>query len=277
VISKQDEHTAAEVAAQDEDQAAAGAGNVPDDLAAAQQRLAEARAEAEQARTQADEVEAMGEAEAARIRQETRTEAQRLRWTVAPAADRKAEAEQLFIGHVTEARNRDTQARQEAETAQGLAAEHDSLLEQIAAKDEKLAELGQQRQDAHGSLSAAEEQVNVAAIQDAAALIATLDRAMAAVTRQREPLQARLTAIGDQDGPGLLYDALRAFRAHSEASRKAVNLAFPDSEQARRARALAEFQSALEGNLARIAEEANARPGQTSVQHVGNTALVQRR
>ena len=286
MISTRNEHAAAEMAAQDEDQNSGPRTDfeaVPGDLAEAalkeRQDAADAEEQAARCRSEAASVVAAAQAEAERVKAEGQAKALPL-IADATALERKATTLSGRSKHLEHAARQKALTLEQEALVADLSAERERLAETIAGLDDKLAGLSADRERLEAEFAEARTAGDVSRL---AALRTDLDATATAMeglsTEQRAPAQARLREIGDgtETGPGLLTRALSAASGHRAALTKALDELYPDRAGAHVRRAWAEVQNALEGNLARIAEEANAKPGQPSVQHIGNTAMIQRR
>lgn len=281
-----DKHPAAGEAAQDEDQAAASAPeaecgtSVPDsppgdlcppaELAARAEQMASqaaaGRTFAGERRDQAQALMAAARAEAAAIIGEAEARSREL----GQEADRRErEAHGLadrarWLGHAATVQE---QAITAAVLATSLADEREHLAAQMAELDGTLAQLGAGKQDAEAQLAAARGGADVTRAEAQESRLKALEGVIATQTAQRAAAQSSLTALGDGTAsfPGQLADALRAVQAHQAEVRKILNLTFPDRPEARLDAARAELQAAIEGNLARITEEAQAKPPQRQI------------
>ena len=177
------------------------------------------------------------------------------------------------------AATRQEQAIAAASQAAALADEREQLTAQLAELDGTLAQLGAEKQDAEAQLATARSSADVPLAEAQESRLKALEGVITTQTAQRAAAQNRSTQIGDGTDiyPGHLADALRAAQARHGEVRKLLNTTFPDRPEARLDAARDELMGALEGNLARITEEARAKPRQPSVQHIGNTAMIQRR
>lgn len=311
MIRKQDEHTAAEVAAHDEDTAAdeglaapdgddkdAGDGEIaipetPGPLAddASDAELAEAeeafrqrararRTMAAQAREQAEQIKVSGQAEIERITKFTREEAHRLGWTVAQAAERDAAEDEGRASPIAEARRRRAEATRTAQHGLDLAAERETLAGRVATWNARIAELAADRQHLEGQLGAARDAGDAAAITSLRGRLGGVEEASVSLSAQRDAARSRMDAIGTDDGQGELFRALSAVRRDMAEYRKMINLAFPERQEAQADRLAADLADALGAMIEAghgLAEEQRKPQGQVTIQHVGNTAMIQRR
>lgn len=191
------------------------------DLTAAAELLgqdaARTREHAAQVRADAQSVVAEAERQAAEILAAAQAQAA----VLAPGAD----ADDQDAARLEETARRiasASAARDQAEAADQLAAALEAERAQIAAKitglESTIDRLAADRQDAAAELAAADR------ASDAAARAASLgrDRAAEDLARARtadlQAAQARAAAIGDDDGPGELADALAAARSHRAAA-----------------------------------------------------------
>jgi hypothetical protein len=240
VNRRQDEHTAAGVAAQD--QADSDESRPPEEIAvldppgpladdASDAELAEVeetfrqraqarRAIAEQSRMQAQQIKASGQAEIERITKATREEAHRLEWTVAHNEEWKAEQDQGQAAMVAEARKRRASAAETAQHGLDLAAEREALAGRVATWDARLAELAADRQHLEGQLAAAREAGDAAAITSLRGRLAGVEEASASLSAQRDVARSRMDAIGTDDGQGELFRALSDVRRDMAEYRK---------------------------------------------------------
>ncbi len=180
----------------------------------------------------------------------------------ATAAERQAAALEERAQWLSHAAAEQVRAAEAERQAGALTGEREDLARQITSLNGRLGELREEREDLAGQLGAARQAARVAEIAEVRARLSATDEAIAVLTGQREAVQARADQVGDGSSsfPGELAGALRAAEQRRAEARRLTNLAYPDSAQAVRDRALADVRGALEGNLARIAEEATHKP-----------------
>jgi chromosome segregation ATPase len=261
--------TVAEAAAQDEGQGDAPAPEtvsehetVPADLAAAAiedreaaesaaelatQRRAEAEAVVSAARADADERIRRGHADALPLIAD------------ANALERKAAALGDRSQRHKEAASREALTERHEAKAADLTAELERVTETLAGLDNRLAELGTDRERLEAERAAARTAGAARTIARLVPQLEGIDEAMADLAGQRERAQARVVQIGGTSS-GELLDALTAAETHRRAFTLALDELYPDRPGAEHRRTLAALKGALEGNLARIAEEAKAAP-----------------
>lgn len=158
----------------------------------------------------------------------------------------------------------DLQADVEAaeDLAARLAGEREQVTGVIAGLDSKLSERAQDRERYEAAVAAARVAGDVSLIDKGRRLLNATVEAMEGLGEQLAPVQARAREIGDgtETWTGELLDALTAAQTHRTALTKALDVLYPDRPGAEHRRALANLKNTLEGNLARIADEAKAEP-----------------
>jgi hypothetical protein len=224
------------------------------------QHASAARAAEAQAESDARRIEADTAAEVERLTRTCRDEVYRLRRVV--ARDAQAAAGKYRNDHAAPLAMAAAAKRRAAEGVQrgtALAHEHQELTGRLAELDGRLAELDAEQRDLETRLGSAREAGDVDSITTLRARSAAVREAREVLAGQRSIAQARMAALGTDEGTGELFDVLNAVRRDMADARKAINLAFPGRPEAVMDRRAADLQAALGGNLERIAEEHHAR------------------
>lgn len=233
---------------------------VPDDLTAAAEALHQAARDAAEEeiryRGEAGSIVAASEADADRVKREGHARALSL-IAKADAAGRQSATASGRSKHLEHAARQEALAEQQEALAETLTAELGRVTETIAGLDSRLAKLRTDRERLDAENAAACSAGNVSVIADLEPLIKATDKAVAALTGQRETAQAQARQLGDgtETGPGALLDALTAAKTHRTALTKALDELYPDRPGAEHRHALDNLKGVLAGNLERIAQE----------------------
>ena len=227
----------------------------PDDLAAAaadaHRGAREESVRADLLRDQADKVVAAADREAERITSEARTKALAI-IADATAADREAARLSEQAQYLEHAAAEETAAAEADQLVSDLEDERERLGVTIADIDATLDDLSAQRADLDGQLAAARESADLDSAVDLEARISGIDGITATQASQRAAAQAR-----DAAAEGEAERASATASNHHAAVRATLNKLYRGRPEAVMDAALAELKGALEGNLARIAEERN--------------------
>lgn len=206
---------------------------------------------------------------------ETRAEVERLDRAArnAQGANYSVEAEAKRLEYCANAYRGAVRLREQAaaldQTAEALTAEAEQLREQDAGYGERLEQVNKQREQAQAALEAAREAADVASIASATATISACEQAAQSLTEQRRPGLDRLAAIGDQDGPGELREALRTAAGNRRNAEDWLDQADPQRPSAIRARQVAQLERERALTLAAlesVAAEATKKRGNRTVQ-----------
>lgn len=220
-------------------------------LAAQAQQL---RTAAEEARAEQARVLAAAQAEADRLLAEAQRQGGAL-WKAAADADGAAQQIEERASYVRHAEQLREQVPAAAQVVTGLQGEAEQLAEQVAALDERLGELGAERQQTEAELTGAADAGNVDQAVTARTRLAALDDVTTALRRQRATATARLQAIGDGTGPGELARALARFQGLSAELRRIENILDPDRPEAVADKQFEYLQAVLTANIERMERE----------------------
>jgi chromosome segregation ATPase len=137
-------------------------------------------------------------------------------------------------------------------TVVALTTKADDIGEQVAALDQRLAELGAEREHTAAQLIDAREAANIDEVTAHRTRLAAVDEVISTLQSQRQTARERLVAIGDADGTGELALAAGAWQSKQAELRRVQNWLNPARIEAQ----LDEFLAVLSANADRIATEA---------------------
>jgi chromosome segregation ATPase len=143
-----------------------------------------------------------------------------------------------------------------------LSAEADRLVAQTVALDQRLVDLGEQREDTAAALVGAREDGDVDDVLALRARLAAIDAVIGVVQGQRQAAQERLAAIGVPDGTGDFADAARAWQDAQAELRRVLNELDPQRPEAIADRLLEDLRLTVAANADRIRNQ-QANPGRT--------------
>lgn len=169
----------------------------------------------------------------------------------AVTADREAKRlDEQALPYVHAARC-EQQAAEAQNAADVLAAERDDLAGKVTGLTERIGRYSAERADLQRQRADALERFDETAAGALQGDVGTKTAMIGEAERQREPLRARLAAIGGGTGRGELAAALTVVKARQAELRQALNVLDPERYEA----LMDEFLATIQANQERIAEE----------------------